>query len=166
MSKSRIFLLSPFQKKTITICNIWTIFARKQGRVTYQRVKVIDYKGYFRKLLTGFSSLAAFLVLRLHFWKNWVRLPDAEFNAESISTNFKFQNWERKKFECLFLIAFFHFETNLIKGFSFFPDPFGQLGNFFQVGLKQNKLAGSDRKIFSPYQPWSKDAFLLYADKI
>ena len=52
------------QKNTITFCNIWAVF----------------------------SSLAAFLVITPTFLKKQLaRLPDAKFNAESISTNLKFQ---------------------------------------------------------------------------
>ena len=52
------------QKNTITFCNIWAVF----------------------------SSLAAFLVITPTFLKKQLaRLPDPKFNAESISTNLKFQ---------------------------------------------------------------------------
>ena len=72
----------------ITSCNIFPIFARKQIRVTDQRVRIkiwqdfvsfkkflarafssfaaIGHKGHFWKILTGFSSLGAFQVPRLH----------------------------------------------------------------------------------------------------
>ena len=49
------------------------------------------------------------------FFKTYVKLTDAEFNAESIGTSFKSQKWKIKKLVCSFLIALFHFETNLIK---------------------------------------------------
>ena len=49
----------------------------------------IDHKGYFRKILTEFSSLAAFLGTTPKFF----RLPDAEFNAEFVGTNAKFQKF-------------------------------------------------------------------------
>ena len=54
---------------------------------------VIDHKRHFRKILTGFSSLAAFVGTTPIFLKKWVRLPDAEFNAESSGTNLKSQKW-------------------------------------------------------------------------
>ena len=73
-------------------------------------------------------------------------MPDAEYNAELIGTNFKSQKWKTKKLVCPFLIAHFHFETNLIKGFCSFLDHFGQLGNFFQVGLKH--FSSSGKKFF------------------
>ena len=54
-----------------------------------------------------------------------VKLPDAEFNAESIGANLKSQKWKTKKAACLFPIALFNFETNLIKWrFSLFSGPF------------------------------------------
>ena len=51
----------------------------------------------------------------LHFWKKWVKEPDAEINAESIGTNFKSWKWKSKKLVCPFLIALFYIETYLIK---------------------------------------------------
>ena len=124
------------RKNTITICNIWAICARKQGKVTNQRVRIkfdkvvwncwnilvptffsfaaIDRKGDFRKILTGFSSLAAFLGTMPTFLKK-SQLPDTEVNAESIGTSFKSQKWESKKLVSPFLTSLFHFETSLIK---------------------------------------------------
>ena len=84
MSNARLYLSFPLSRKnTITFCNIWAIFARKQGRTTNQRVRIklwqnfvnslkllvlkfssfaaIDHKGYFRKILTEFLSLTPFL---------------------------------------------------------------------------------------------------------
>ena len=52
----------------------------------------IYHKGYFRKDLNGFfSSLVAFFGTKPIFLKKSVRLPDAEFNAELIATNLKWQ---------------------------------------------------------------------------
>ena len=96
-------------KKTITFCNVWAMFARdrvgsqikgleskfykilqicKKILVpTFSSFAAINQKGYFRKNLIGFSSLAAFLDITSKFY----RLPDGEYNAESIGINFKFQ---------------------------------------------------------------------------
>ena len=93
----KIKTLSPLpfpEKNTITICNISAIFARKQGRVTNQRVRIkiwqnfadlfkhfgsnvflfFSYRqqrnqGHFRINLTWYSSLAAFLGI-VPFLKN------------------------------------------------------------------------------------------------
>ena len=54
---------------------------------TFSSFAAINQKGYFRKNLIGFSSLAAFLDITSKF----CRLPDGEYNAESIGINFKFQ---------------------------------------------------------------------------
>ena len=108
-------------KNTITFCNIWAIFARKQGGVTSQRAKIEVWQNLFHqhssfqlpikkfcfqhfpvlrlyitkdiseKFNPDFQVWLLFLVPRLHFWKKWVKFLDAEFNAESISTNFKSQ---------------------------------------------------------------------------
>ena len=49
---------------------------------------------------------------------------------------------------CPFLIALFHCEIDLIKQkFFLFSDNFGQLRNFFQVGLKQKSLLVQTKKI-------------------
>ena len=70
-----------------------------------------------------------------------------EFNAESIGTNFKSQKWKTRKLVCHFLIALFHFKTNIIKQrFFAFPGHFGLLGNFFQVGPKQKKKPVQTKK--------------------
>ena len=73
------------------------------------------------------------------------------------------KNEKEKSSYALFLISLFHFENNLIKKrFFLFLDRFGQLGNFFQVSLKQK----NQQKRFFAYQPRSKCTFLLYTDKI
>ena len=46
MSKSRLYLVSPFQENTITFCNIWAIFARKQGRDTNQKIKIKIWQNF------------------------------------------------------------------------------------------------------------------------
>ena len=85
----KIFHLS--RKNVITFCYIWAIFARKQGRVTNQKVRskiwqnfinllniliptfssfgAIDHKGHFRKILSGFLSLPPFLGTTPTFFK-------------------------------------------------------------------------------------------------
>ena len=83
------------------------------------------------------------------FFKNFqkVKLPDVEFNTESIGTNFKSQKWKTKNLVCSFVIAFFHFETNLIKErFFFCSGPFWTVGNFFPSRSEAEKLACSDKK--------------------
>ena len=79
---------------------------------TFFSFAVIDNKGNFRKNSTG---LAAFLGTMLTFLKKMSSLPNTEFNAESIGTSFTSQKWRSKKLVSTFLIALFHFETNLIK---------------------------------------------------
>ena len=90
MSKSRLYLLSLSGKNTITFCNNWAIFVRKQGEVTSQRARIkvwqnllnplnscqlpvkifwfqhfpvlrlIDHKGHFRKILTQILTFGCF----------------------------------------------------------------------------------------------------------
>ena len=78
---------------------------------TFSSFEATDHKEHFRKILAGFSSLAAFLGTTSKFF----RLPNAQCNAESIGTNFKSKKGKSKKLVCPFLIALFHFGTNLIK---------------------------------------------------
>ena len=51
----------------------------------------MDHKGHFKKALTRFLSLAAFLRTVPTFLKKMNRLLDTEFNAGTISTSFKSQ---------------------------------------------------------------------------
>ena len=69
------------------------------------------------------------------FWKNWVWILNAEFNAESIGTNFKSQIWKPKKLVSPFLITLFDFVTNI--RFFLFSENFGQLGISFQVEIRK-----------------------------
>ena len=57
----------------------------------------------------------AFFGTAPRYLKKQARFPDAEFNAESIDTNFKYQKLKTEKLVCPFSIALFHFETNVIK---------------------------------------------------
>ena len=60
--------------------------------LSFSNFAAIDYKGHFREILTGFSSLAAFLETTSTFLKKKIAgLPDAEFNAEYIDTDLKSQ---------------------------------------------------------------------------
>ena len=88
----------------------------------------IDSKGHFRKKLTGFSNLAAFLVAMPTFLKKLSWVPNTEFNAESVGTSFKSQKWKSKKLVCPFLVAFSFMLRPiwLNKGFSFLWNHFGQ----------------------------------------
>ena len=114
-----------------------------------------------------FQVWLVFLVPHLHFWKEWVSLPDAEFNAESIDINFKSQNWKRKNLVCPFLTTLFHFETNLIKWRLFlFYRPFWTVGKFLSGRSEAEKLAGTVKKNTFTDQPHSRGTFLLYTDKI
>ena len=71
----------------------------------------------------------------------------AEFNAESIGNNLQSQKWKREKFVYPFLIALFHFETNLIKQwFLLFSGPFCTVGKFLPHRSEAEKLAGLDKK--------------------
>ena len=77
------FISSPFfGKNTITFCNMWAIFARKQGGVTSQKVRIKiweilfyphdfwwisfssfeakDHKGHFRKILIQIFKFGCF----------------------------------------------------------------------------------------------------------
>ena len=71
-------------------------------------------KVVFFQFQTTFSSLAAFLSTTPTFLEKWVWFPGAEFNSESIGTNFKFQNSQIKKLVWQFLFALFCFWPNLI----------------------------------------------------
>ena len=48
-------------------------------------------KAISEKKLTGFSSLAAFLVTMPIILKKWSKIPITEFKAESVGTSFKSQ---------------------------------------------------------------------------
>ena len=70
-----------------------------------------------------------------------------EFNAESIGTNFKSQKWKTRKLVCHFLIALFHFKTNIIKQrFFLFSGPFRTVGKFLPSCSEAEKVACSDKK--------------------
>ena len=69
---------------------------------TFLSFPVINRKGHFRNILTGFSSLAAFLGFMPTFVKEMSQLPYTEFNAESIDTSFKFEKRKREKLDALF----------------------------------------------------------------
>ena len=126
------------QKNTITFSNIWAIFPRKQGRVTNQRVRIKIWQNFVNLLKNFGSNIFQFCSYRSQrtfqknfswifkvgcfswyhayiFEKKWATLPDEEFNAESIGTNFKSQKWKCEKLKYPFLIGLFNFETNLIK---------------------------------------------------
>ena len=121
----------------------------------------------FRNILAGFSSLAAFLGTTPAYLKKWVRLFDAEFNAESIGINFKSQKWKSKKLVCSFLIALFHFDTNLTKwNFFLFYRPFWTVVKFLPSRSEAEKIAVSDKKNTFTYQTCFRGTFLLYTDKI
>ena len=63
---------------------------------TFSSFAAIDHKEHFRKNLTGFLNLAAFLGTTPTFLKK-NELPDAESNAESIGTNVKSQKRIKQK---------------------------------------------------------------------
>ena len=66
----------------------------------------------------------------------------AEFNAESIGNNLQSQKWKRKKLVYPFLIALFHFETNLIKQwFLLFSGPFCTVGKFLPRRSEAEKIS-------------------------
>ena len=122
---------SPLSRKN----TIFAIFGQfLPGNRAESKIKGLESKFYkmlyicISMLVPTFSSFAA---IQRSFQKRFKQF------AESIGTNFKSQKWKSKTLVCPFHISLFHFETNLIKAFSFFPDHFGQLGNFFHVGLKQ-----------------------------
>ena len=126
--KRQGFISSPFFGKNTITCNIWAIFPgnRVESKVkglepksnksfhpndswfsilvtAFSSFVAIDHKRHFRKVSTSiFKFGCIFLVPRLHFWKRWVRFPDAEFIAKSIGTNLKSQKWKNKKLVCGF----------------------------------------------------------------
>ena len=136
ISKSRLYSFPLSRKNMITSCNIFPIFARKQIRVTDQRVRIKIWQNFVNLLkifgsnIFQFSSYRSQRTFLKNFnwifkfgcfsgttptWKKWVRLLDSGFNAEAIGTNSRSQKWKSKKFVCPFLVTLFHFETNLIK---------------------------------------------------
>ena len=90
--------------------------------------------------------------------RKWSIEPDAEFNSERIGTNLKSQKWKTKKLVCSFLLAPFHFEINLINGFPFISGNCGQFGDFFQLIVKVEKLAGWS-SFFWSYHPFDESMF-------
>ena len=126
---SRFYLLSPFPEKY----NYFLHYLRYFWQETGHGSQVIGSESkldilYFTHTIPGQPPVNK-------FW--FQHFPVLHFRGGG--WYFKFQKWKPRKLVCPFLIALFHFETNLIKGFSFFSDNFGWLGNFLQVGLKQKK---------------------------
>ena len=112
-------------------CNDPTSCKKNVGSNKFQFCGYISQKIFQKSLNSDFRVWLRFLVQRLRFWKKWVRWSDAEFIAELIGTYFKPKKWKSKKLVCPFLIALFHFETNLIKYRSFlFSGPFWTVGKF------------------------------------
>ena len=77
----------------------------------------IGHKEHFRENnLTRIFKFCCFSGYHTYiFEKKKVRSLQAEFNFETIGTNFKSQKLNAKKLVCLFLIALFNFEATLIK---------------------------------------------------
>ena len=135
---------------------------------TFSSFAAIDNKGHFRKNLTGFSSLAVFLVAMPTFLKKWVRylIQNLMLNRLAPVSNPKNEKVKRSKtLVCPFLVALFHFETSLIKVFPF-SETILDSGKFLPSWSEAKKLAGSDKKNYFTYQPRSKCTFLLYRHKI
>ena len=147
MSKSRLYMLSPFREKydfsLHYLCYFWQetgwgVKSNDQDQnLTYPisptRFGQLPLKNFgsstfqfcgnrlertFQKLFNmNFQVWLLLLVRCLHFWK---KINFAEFNAKSIGINFKSQNLKTRRLVCSFLIALLHFETYLIKVFPFF----------------------------------------------
>ena len=65
---------------------------KKNLVLAFSSFVIIDHERHFRNILKRIFKFGCFfLVPRLHFLKRYVRFPDAEFNAESTGTNFKYQ---------------------------------------------------------------------------
>ena len=94
----------------------------------------IGHKGHFRKILTGFSSLAAFICTTPTFLKKISLITWIDKHQ------FQIPKMKKQKTRMSFSSYHFSFWDQYKAFFPFFPDRFGQLGNFFQVGLKQKNL--------------------------
>ena len=172
MSKSRLCFISPFQGQHDYFLQYLGCFCQETGQSQkskrqnqnltkfskfvkicwFQHFPVLQVcRGHLRKILTAFSSLAADLIKNLML------------NRLAPISNPK--NEKAKSLYELFLLPFFVLRpTYLNKGSSFFPDSFGQLRNFFQVGLKQKKQLGQT-KVFNLLVNLVPKVFLLYTNK-
>ena len=166
MSKSRFYFLYPFRKKCEYFLQYLGYFCQETGRGHYSKccnqnltnpisstrflvnflskyfgVNIFQFCGYrwqrtFQKDLNAdFQVWLLFLVPHLYFWKKWATFPDSEINAESICTNLKSQKLKKQKARMPFSNCPFS-SWDQFNNFSSFLDHFGQLGNFFQVGMK------------------------------
>ena len=68
ISKSKLYLLSPFQENHDSVWNIWAILARRKDRVTNQRVRIKIWQN-FCKFIKIFC-LQHFPVLQLYITKD------------------------------------------------------------------------------------------------
>ena len=168
MCQNQGFISSSFSgKNTITFCNIWAILPRRRAgpqvkglenlsltkpilftqflSTSYKKYLVptffsfaaVDHKVHFRKFLTRIFRFDYFSWYHTYiFLKKWFRFPwpYTEFNAELISINSNPKIEKRKSlYTFLFWDQFWDQEV-----LSSFLDHFVQLGNFFQVDLKQS----------------------------
>ena len=93
------FISSSFSgKNTVSFLQYLGCFWQETGR---------GHKSSFRKLLSRICKFGSFSWYHAYiFLKNKLHLLKAEFNAESIGTNFKFQKWKYKKLVCSFFSLF------------------------------------------------------------
>ena len=129
---------------------MWSVESTKGFVPPFSNIVVISNKGHFHKTLTWIFKFGCFSWYHTHILeKKKVRSPNAELNAKSNVTYFKSQKRKTRKLVCPFLIAPFHFETNLIinNGFSFIRDNLGQLGNSLE-SVRSSKISCFRQKKF------------------
>ena len=143
MSESRLYLFSPFRENMIAFYTIWAIFGRKQGGVTGQRVRIkvwnvlfhthdpgqphikkmfpalysfgaIGHKQHFRKMLSCILKFGCFSCFSTPAFLKTNHLDIIWLILNRLAPILNPKN-ENPKIALPFLIALFHFETNLIK---------------------------------------------------
>ena len=117
---------------------------------TFSSFEAIYQKGHFRKSLTQIFKFNCFSWYHTYiFEKN-----ELDFLMQNLMLNRLAPILNRKKEKGKLVCLLFWDQFNYLKVFSFFPNYFGQLGNFFR------------HIFFFADQPCSKGTFLLYRPKI
>ena len=83
------------------------------GSNVFQFCDYLSQRKFLKNFNPDWQTWLVFLTPFLYLLRTYIEEADAEFNVESIGTNFKSQKWKIKKLVCLFLIALFKFKISL-----------------------------------------------------
>ena len=117
---------------------------------TFSSFEAIYHKGHFRKSLTQIFKFSCFYWYHAYFFEK----NELDFLMQNLMLNQLAPILSRKKEKGKLVCLLFWDQFNYFKVFSFFPNYFGQLGNFFR------------HIFFFADQPCSKGTCLLYGPKI